>query len=133
MERIEEFTRNGKNFVYIDVSNIKKNEDFIKIIDIIKPLIAKYPENSVYTIVNVENILFDTETKGIAAECFTHNNPYVKCGAIIGLDGIKKMMVNAIVKLSGRKNMLFLYATKEQAIERLLQQGEFRFNKDFIP
>jgi hypothetical protein len=121
MERIEEFTRSGKNFIYIDVSNLKKNEDFIKIVDVVQQIIVKYPEQSVHTIVNIENIIFDTETKEIAGNCMRHNAPYVKYGSVIGLDGIKKIMVNAVFTFSGRKNMRFFY-TREQALDWLLQQ-----------
>jgi len=120
-ERISEFTRDGKNFIYIDCSNLKKNEDFVKIVDIVQQIIVKYPEQSVYTITNVENIIFDTETKEIAGNCLKYNEPYVKCGAVIGLDGIKKIMVNAVFKFSGRRPLQFFY-TKEKAIEWLLQQ-----------
>ena len=122
MERIEEFTRNGKNFIYIDVSNLKKNEDFIKVVDALKQIIIKYPEKSVHTIVNIENIIFDTETKVIAGNCLKHNEPFVKHGGVIGLDGIKKIMANAVFKFSGRNHMRFFY-TKEQAIDWLLLQA----------
>ena len=121
VERIEEFARNGKNFIYIDVSNLKKNEDFIKIVDLVQQVIVKYPAKSVNTIVNIENIIFDTETKEIAGNCLKHNEPYVKHGGVIGLDGIKKIMANAVFKFSGRHHMRFFY-TKEQAIAWLLQQ-----------
>ena len=121
IERIEEFTRNGKHFIYIDVSNLKKNEDFIKVVDAVQRIIVKYPAKSVHTIVNIENIIFDTETKVIAGNCLKHNEPYVKHGGIIGLDGIKKIMANAVFKFSGRNHMRFFY-TKEQAIDWLQRQ-----------
>ncbi|MCL2122696.1 MAG: hypothetical protein FWH34_01255, partial [Desulfovibrionaceae bacterium] len=105
MERIYEFTVDGKNFIYIDVSNIKKNEDFIDLIDIVKKVIKKYPDKSVYTIINIDGIIFDTDTKEIAAKCFEHNKPYVKYAAIIGSDGIKNIMTKAVCKISGRKNV----------------------------
>ena len=120
-ERIAEFIRDGKNFLYIDCSNLKKNEDFVKIVDIVKKIIVRYPKQSVYTITNIENIIFDTETKEIAGNCLIYNEPYVKCGAVIGLDGIKKIMANAVFKFSGRTPLQFFY-TKEKAIEWLLQQ-----------
>ena len=121
MERIDEFTVDGKNLIYIDVSNIKKNEDFIDIIDNVKLVIEKYPEQSVYTIINIDGIIFDTDTKEIAAKCFEYNKPYVKYGAIIGSDGIKNIMAKAVLKISGRKNMHFCWS-KEQAIAWLLRQ-----------
>ena len=120
-ERITEFIIDGKNFIYVDVSNLKKNEDYSRVVAVLKQRIVKYPERSVYTITNIENIIFDTETKEIAGNCLKYNEPYVKCGAVIGLDGIKKIMANAVFKFSGRKPLQFFY-TKEKAIEWLLQQ-----------
>jgi 3-deoxy-D-arabino-heptulosonate 7-phosphate (DAHP) synthase len=127
MEHIDEFTIEGLSFVYIDVSHFKNNNEFIKIIDAVQQTIAKYPEQSVYTIINIDGIMFDSYTKEITAKCFERNKPYVKYGAVIGADGIKKIMVKAIFKISGRKNVHFCLS-KEQAIEWLLQQSR---NKEF--
>jgi len=120
-DRIEEFTRDGKNFVYIDVSNLQNNAALREIVEVIQRCVEKYPAKSVYTIINIENIMFDTETKEIAGNCLRHNDPYVKCGGVIGLDGIKKIMVNAMLKLGGRNNIQFFH-TREQALEGLLRQ-----------
>ena len=117
----EEFTLEGKNFIYIDLSGVKSNNEFNERIKVIVPEIAKYPEKSLYTITNVENIRFDTKSKEIVAQYMMVNKPYVKFGAVIGIDGIKKIMINAIFALSGRSNMHFDF-TKEQAIEWLLKQ-----------
>ena len=121
MERIEEFTLNEKKFMYIDLSNIKSNDDFLKLTAIIEPLIAKYPKNTLYTITNIENTRFDSESKEIITKYLENNKPYVKYGAVIGLDGIKKVMVNITFKMSERRNMRFAFS-RNSAIEWLLQQ-----------
>jgi len=120
--RIEEFTRAGKNFIYIDFSNIKTREDFAELIQQAELIIAKYPTGTLYTISNIENVRFDTSAKKITIKYLEHNKPYVKCGAIIGLDGVKKIMVSLVFRLSGRDNMTFAF-TKEQAIELLLKEN----------
>jgi len=122
MKYTDEFTLEGRNFIYIDLSGIKSNDEFNERIKVIEPEIAKHPEKSLYTITNVENIRFDTKSKEIVAQYMSRNKPYVKFGSVIGIDGIKKIMINAIFTLSGRKNMHFDF-TKEQAIEWLLKQG----------
>ena len=119
--RVEEFTYNGKNFVYIDFSDLRINEEFIKLVKVIKPVIAKHPENSVYTITNIENVRVDTDAKDLIADYMKENKPYVKYGAVIGLDGVKKLMLNLVFTLSGRSNMLAAYS-REQAIELLLNK-----------
>lgn len=121
MERFEEFSHDGKNFVYINFSGLTSDNEFLAVTDVIKDVIAKYPEQSVYTITNIENVRFDTNSKEIVAKYMEHNKPFVKYGVVIGLDGIKKMLVQTILKLSGRENLLFAF-TKDKAIELLLQQ-----------
>jgi len=121
MERIEEFELQGKNFMYIDFSNLMTNSDFISLTENIEPMIAKYPEHSLYTVTNIANVRFDSKSTDLVIRYMKNNKPYVKFGAVIGLDGIKKLMVSTIVKLSGRSNMHFAF-TREQAIEWLLQQ-----------
>jgi hypothetical protein len=120
-ERIEEFTQDGKNFMYIDFSGYRTNEEFIDLILIAEPLIANYPKMSLYTISNIDNIRLDSKLKEIIAKYMEHNKPYVKYSALFGLDGIKKVMASSIAKMSGRENIHFAF-TKEKAIEWLLEQ-----------
>jgi hypothetical protein len=120
-QRIEEFTLDGKNFLYLDMSEFKENSEYIEFVEVAKKCIAKYAECSVFTITNIRDVKFDTETKKIVAEWMEYNKPYVKRGAVIGFDGIKRIVVNAIFKMGGRKNMIF-FPNREQAIEWLLKQ-----------
>ena len=123
MERIEEFSSGGENFVYIDFSGYKSLDEFSALIEQIKPVIAKHPENSVNTITNIDSSRFDTDIKDIFVTYMKHNKPYVKYGVVIGMDGIKKIMANAVIKICGRKNMSFTF-TREQAIEWVLAQKQ---------
>jgi len=117
--RFEEFAVDGENFIYIDFSGIKSNEEFLEQARMIEPVVAKYPPNSLYTITNVQNTRIDSKSKEYVAKYMEHNKPYVKRGAVIGIDGIIKVLGNAIFSLSRRENLVFAY-TKEQAIELLL-------------
>ena len=121
MEYIEEFTLREKNFIYIDLSGVKSNYDFCKRVGAIMPVIEKYPLNSLYTITNVENTRFDSESKNSLRDYLKHNSLYVKYGTVIGMDGIKKIMAKSMFQVAGRTNMHFAF-TKEQAIEWLMKQ-----------
>jgi len=121
MSRIEEFEQDGKNFIYFDLSWFKTNDEFTRLIEESKPIVEKHAERSLYTITNIESVKFDTKTKKIVAEWMEHNKPYVRYGAVIGMDSIKKIMVNAIFALSGRKNMISS-STKEEAVAWLLRR-----------
>jgi len=118
---IEEFTRDGNSFLYIDFSGTKTNEQLTGTTKAVEEIIKKYPPHSVYTITNCENVRFDSETKEIMTKYMEYNKPYVKSGAVIGLDGIIKVMSNTVLRLSGRENLVFAF-TKEQAVELLLKK-----------
>jgi len=120
-DRIEEFTLEGKSFLYLDMSEFKENSEYIEFIELAEKCITKYAEYSVLTVTNIRDVKFDSETKKIVAEWMEHNKPYVKSGAVIGFDGIKRILVNAIFKMGGRKNMAF-FPNREQAVEWLLKQ-----------
>jgi len=120
-KRIEEFSLEGKNFIYYDLSDFQALEEYVELIEAAKAGIVKYPEYSVLTISNIKNIRFDSAVKLAWAEWTAFNSHYVKYGAVIGADGIKKIMVNSALNISGRTNMNFVF-TKEEAIEWLLKQ-----------
>jgi hypothetical protein len=121
--RIEEFKQDGKNFIYLDLSGFKTNYEYKEFVEAAKVRIQKHAENSLYTITNIRDVNFDTETKRVIAEWMDFNRPYVKFGTVMGFDGIKRMIVNSIFKLSGRKNMAFV-SSKEEAVEWMLKQQE---------
>jgi len=122
MERIEEFNCEGKDFISIDLSGLNSPEDFTNQLDLIKPVISKYPRLSLYTITNIADTRFNSTTREVVLDYLIHNKPYIKCSVIIGVDGVKKMMIDTMAKLSGRNNVLCAF-TKEKAIERALHQG----------
>lgn len=119
MERIEEFSRNGRDFIYFDLSGLQNNREIEAVIESAKEIITKYPHNTLYTITNIANLTFDTSTKEIASVWMEFNRPYVVYGTVIGLDGVRKIMYNSVLKLSGRKNMK-IFSTREQAEDWLI-------------
>ena len=119
MDRIEEFSCEGKKFVSVDLSGLKSAEEFTNQLDLAKPVISKYPNLSLNLITNIANTRFSPAIKEVILNYLMHNKPYVKCSVVIGVDGIKKMMIDTMLKQSGRNN-IFCAFTKEKAIERAL-------------
>jgi hypothetical protein len=112
--RIEQFEVEGKKVIYYDMSNFRNNAQYRELVAYGKELIQKYPgDNSLFSIANIEGVAFDTETRVIMAEWLDFNRPYIRQGALIGLDGIKRIMVNSILKMSGRNNIKFFPSRDE--------------------
>ena len=120
-ECYEEFSIEGKNIMYIDFSHTKSDEEFSTAFDKIERAIASHSECSLYTITNMAGVRIDTLYKDNFIKYSKHNKPYVKEGVLIGLDGVTKMIVENILKKSGR-NSFHIAFTKEKAIEWILQQ-----------
>ena len=122
MERIREFTHSDKNFISIDFSGIHLINGFCGIIEQVELIIKKYPKKSVYTITNINNTTFDSKIIAIFVDYLNFNKPYVIKGAIIGIDGIKKIMATNAMELSQRSNLLFCFS-EEEAVNLLLDNS----------
>jgi hypothetical protein len=120
--RIEQFEYQEKKFIYYNVGNFKNNDQFKEFIEYAKKIIQQYSQDSsLFSITNIEGVVYDTETKTVVSEWMDFNRPYIKQGVVIGLDGIKRIMVNSILKMSGRNNMKFL-RSRNEAVEWLIAQ-----------
>jgi len=117
--RIDEFSRGGKDFMYIDFSGFKKNDDFFALIELVKEKMLKYGANSVHTITNIEDIMFNMETQEALGKYMLYNKQYVKQGVVIGMSSMKKLMLNGLIETSRRDEMNFA-SSKEEAVELLL-------------
>jgi hypothetical protein len=120
MKRIETDVIEGRTFFYLNLSEMQDIDDLHDIIAAVKPIMSKFAEKSVHMISNVKNSRFDSEVKKVLGELIVFNTPYVRFSAIIGANGVQKVMGNAMFKLKGRSNAKFLY-TKEQAVEWMLR------------
>jgi len=118
MNYVSEFVREGKTFVYINLIGLKSNIEFYRALDEVKDFMIRYQPKSVYTIVDIHDIMFDTVTRDIFVEMGMINKNYVIKGAIIGVDGIKKIMFKRIFQ---RVNSPLEYQPNvEAAVEWLL-------------
>jgi hypothetical protein len=120
MERTQLINHKGLQIFYIDFSDLQIAEDVEEVAVKIRAYIRSKPAKSIYTLTNVEGTHFNSSIKNIFSELAKNNNPYVKAGAIIGVSGLKQIMFNGIMKLSGRD--VKCCSTIDEAKEWLLKQ-----------
>ena len=120
-ENYEEFTIEGKNIIYIDLSHIRTAENFSAVFEKVGRAIAAHPEHSLYTITNIEGAVIDTYSKDAFIKYIAHNKPYVIKGALIGVDGVAKIVSTEMTNKTERDKFHIAF-TKEKAIEWILQQ-----------
>ena len=85
----------------IDFSNSGKAE-FMSIIGQARRMIDGQPPRSVYTLTLVENAHYDREVAEALREYVALNKPYVRAGAVVGLNDLKKIVFNFLNRVTGR-------------------------------
>jgi hypothetical protein len=119
---IEEFKRNGKNFIYFNIAAVIDNDQLEKFANAAMEFIQKYPPKSVYAITNYLNF-YDTRTKNICSNWVVFNKPYIIAAALVDINGLTRMVAKSVYKQANRE-MATPFPTLEEAIEWLLTQGE---------
>ena len=96
-------------------------EELKERLESIKPIVVKEPPNSILCIADVINGKFSPEMTQMLKEFTKHNEPYIKMTALIGVEGLKKVIYSGVLLFTGRKNLI-LKDTKEEAQEWLAEQ-----------
>lgn len=114
MERTKLIDYKGKRVFTIDFSNLKSLEEIRKVTQDAQKYIHAQPPMSVITLTSVEETHFNNEIRDMFTEYIRSNKPYVKASAIIGVSGLKQIIYNSLLKITGRDTRSF--STFEQAI-----------------
>ncbi|MGE5606125.1 MAG: hypothetical protein ACM3YE_10615 [Bacteroidota bacterium] len=119
MKRVEVLNHKGREIVYLDFSNleIKDWDEFKATIENAKNVIKNYPPASAYTLVNFTNLRFSTQFLAELKELTFHNKPYVKNGAVFGVQGLQKVVFDAVMRITGRD--LPIFNSKEEGMDWL--------------
>lgn len=116
MMRLVSFVKHrDKRLLYMDFSGLDVGQGR-ELSEYAKGMIARMPKKSVLTLVNVKDVKFDDAFREVAGDLAGHNKPYVLAGAVCGVEGWRKLLYWATIKLTGRRNLkLFddLEAAKE--------------------
>jgi hypothetical protein len=90
-------------------------DDARQVCDYAKGLITRMPKKSVLTLVNVTDVKYDDAFRELSNELAQYNKPYVLAGAVIGVEGWRKLVFWATTKLTGRGNLKLFPATELEA------------------
>ncbi len=119
MSSVKFIENNGKRILYMDAINCDL-EDLMALIEKAKALIVLEPLDSVLTLTCLNKGTYHGGFRKVAKEFTMHNKPYVKAGAIIGLDPAAIKEFEEVMKYSQREFKFF--ADLPAALQWLIQQ-----------
>jgi hypothetical protein len=102
MERIKFIQHKGKEILLLDFSRCTVT-DALALIDKAAAAIRTRPEQSLLTLTDVTDMRFDDTVNQRMKEFTSHNKPYVRAAAVVGITGLKKILFQAVMTFSKRK------------------------------
>lgn len=92
----------GHKIYYMDFSNLNSTDEIIKVINEAKSFIRCQPPGSVTALTNIDGMHFNNDIKDLFADFVKSNKPYIKVSAVVGVTGLKQIVYNGVMKLTGR-------------------------------
>jgi hypothetical protein len=123
VNRVQMISYKTARIVSLDFSRCKA-EELPPIVQEAKALIARQPRGSALVLTNVTGTETNKTVSQLMKELTTHNKPFVKASAVVGVDGLKKILFNAVQRVSGRH--LSSFDTVGQAMAWLTNPGATR-------
>jgi hypothetical protein len=120
MERISFIKHNFKDILMVDISNIRNVEESIAVLEQAIKMIKTQAPKSILLLTNVTGTHYDKEGAEAMKRYSSENTPFIKASAVVGVSGIKRLVLNAVVRMTGRTIMTF--DEVDQAKEWLSQQ-----------
>ena len=112
MPEIKFLTHKGVKILYENFENGKPIE-IIPWIEKAKAVIRIQPKKSVLGLVNVKGASFDMSVTAALKEFVKGNEPYMKCAAIYGVEGLKEVIFRSVLVFTGRKNLVLCKTLEE--------------------
>ncbi len=120
MKRSYWMEHRGRKIVFVDfartdVAGVKQA------ISEAKPLIAAEPPLSVLCLVETFDTAFSFEISQAIKEFTLHNKPFMKMTAIVGVEGLQKIVLNSVIVFTKRKNLV-TRGSRAEALDFLVSQ-----------
>jgi hypothetical protein len=103
MSRIQFIEHEGVRILFLDFSGFDDPAEVVEPIEEAKRVIAQEPEGSLLTLTYVKDSKFNAEMAQALWRFARHNKPYVKAGAVVGIEGLQKDLYHLVMNLSRRK------------------------------
>jgi hypothetical protein len=107
MRKLEVINHLGKEIYFLDFSGMKDKAEIETLITEGKRIIRSKSPKSVFSLTNIEEMHFNNEIKDLFTEFIKGNKTFIKASAVLGVTGIRQIVFNGVMKITGREIRLF--------------------------
>lgn len=109
----------NREILFINLANCSEDE-FKTELEKAREIIAQQLPYSLLTLTDFTDLQYNRDMASALKEFTAHNKPFVKAAAVVGVTGLKKIIYDALIKITKRKIELFdtLEAAKDWLIEQ---------------
>lgn len=101
-ERVRFIEHRGVPILLIDFSGLQKTEEILREIGVARALVAAQPPASLRTLTHVRGARYTPPVMDALKELTAHNKPYVKAAAVVGMEGLHRVLFRAVIVFSRR-------------------------------
>ena len=107
MEQVRFEKHQGKDILMVDLSQTKDQNEAIAILERGEQMIKTQAPKSVLLITNIGDIRYDVNGVEAMKNFSNSITPYVRASTVVGVSGIKRVILRTITRLTGRNIMPF--------------------------
>lgn len=120
MSKVEFMEHKGLKVLLLDVSFSSNAEENVAAFDQAREIIYKEPPKSVRILTDVTKAHYTPQAVDALKLFSKAVTPYVLASAAVGVSGIKRIVLQSLIKLSGRH--IEMFEDREKALEWLVGQ-----------
>jgi hypothetical protein len=120
MNRVEFIVHKGVRILDLDLRGSKDINQSIAAFQLAQKLATQEPLKSLHLLTDVTDAHYTSEGVAVMKEFSKATTPHMKASAAVGVSGLKKIIVQSLMKLAGRDIKLF--DTREEALDWLAGQ-----------
>jgi hypothetical protein len=107
MERTRFIEHKGKQILLLDYAGIRDPEEAIAEVRKSMDFVARQPQNSLRVMTLVRDARYNAAVLQAMKELATHNAPYVRASAVVGMGGLHRIAYQAVILFSKRNIKTF--------------------------
>jgi hypothetical protein len=119
MKSCQPITHKQKTILYLDLTGSNQDQ-ILALLDEAQGMIAKLPPKSVLILTNTKDTTYNTTVSNAIKDFSNKNTPFVKASAVIGAEGLRKVLLQAVCMLTKRE--IHAFDTQEKAMDWLIAQ-----------